>query len=72
METRRPGMYITLPSTVSCDVKLVFEKKTQTDSGMLQVENISSRRTKVLMQNLQEYDSKINFTTDLKVRIQTK
>jgi len=64
MKTGRPEMYIPSPSTVSRDVKLVFAKTHKQIAKMLQVNHISSRRTTILTKNLQEYDGKINFTTD--------
>ncbi|KAG1726410.1 hypothetical protein EDB19DRAFT_1618414, partial [Suillus lakei] len=53
MKTGRPKYYIPSPSTVSCDVQQVFVRTRQHVATMLQVSD-----------TYQEYDSKINFTTD--------
>jgi hypothetical protein len=64
MKTGRPGMHIPSPSTVSRDVRLVFAKTRKRIAAMLQVKHISSYRTKILTEDLQNYDGKINFATD--------
>lgn len=63
MKTGRPEYYIPSPSTVSRDVRQVFVRTRQRVAKMLQVSDFSLIR-KQIIKTYQEYDGKINFTTD--------
>jgi len=64
MKTGRLEYYIPSPSTVSCDVWLVFARTHQRVAKMLQVSSNHALWNIHIKEPHQEYDGKISFTTD--------
>jgi hypothetical protein len=64
MKTGRPEYYIPSPSTVSCDIQIVFSRTWQQIAKMLHVSKRIGFKTQMLTQK-KEYDGALNFVTDV-------
>jgi hypothetical protein len=64
MKTGRPEYYIPSPTTISRDVRLVFARTRQRIAKMLKVSDFLFNPNAKIDPTYQEYDGKLNFTTD--------
>ena len=65
MKTGRPKYYLPSPSTVSCDVRLIFARTWQWIAKMLKVSVLHVNDLDGSTHRTKEYEGRINFTTNV-------